>query len=172
MLAYIDISSFNDLNIHISFYVTFAGFLRSDEFTWDEWDHAKSLTSHISRQSIKFIIDDVVIHLSKSKIDQFDKEMNLILSYSNDVVYSVRAIYYLFNKHWFFENIQFSFLKIEVLNLSKYSNHFFHREAINMIISTKLSLDDIKILDQWKSDTTKLYLTEKSLNIINFAINK
>ena len=49
IFIYIDISSFNDLNIHISFYITFAKFLHSDKFTWDEWNHAKSLISHISR---------------------------------------------------------------------------------------------------------------------------
>ena len=41
-----------------------------------------------------------------------------------------------------------------------------------MAISVGLSLDDIKILVRWKSDAAKLYLTEKSLNTINFAINK
>ena len=69
MLAHIDTSSFNGLNIHASFCVAFAGFLRSRKLTWDKWDHAKSPTSHISRQSVKFTVDGVVIHLPKLKTE-------------------------------------------------------------------------------------------------------
>src|SRR5439155_14752971 len=43
ILTHIDTSSFNGLNIHASFCVAFARFLRSSELTWDKWDHAKSL---------------------------------------------------------------------------------------------------------------------------------
>ena len=142
MLAHIDTSSFNGLNIHASFCVAFARFLRSSVLTWDKWDHAKSPTSHISRQSVKFTVDGVVIHLSKSKTDQFGKGTDLTLSYSNDAACPVRALRRLFNRYprspsnplfaraigpfnkcWFSENIQSSLLKAGVPNSSKYSGH-------------------------------------------------
>jgi hypothetical protein len=191
MLTHIEISSFNGLNIYAAFCVAFAGFLRPGELTWDKWDHTESHASHICRQSVNFTADGVVIHLPKSKTDQFGKGTDLTLSYSNDAACPVHALRRLFdryprpltdplfarvlgpfNKRWFAENIQSSLLKAGVANPSKYSGHSFRRGAANTAISAGLSLDDVKALGRWKSDAAKLYLTEKSSNTINFAINK
>ena len=38
MLATIDSSTFNGLNIYASFCVAFSGFFRPGELTWDKWD--------------------------------------------------------------------------------------------------------------------------------------
>ena len=191
MLAVIDTSSFNGLNLFASFCVAFAGFFRAGELTWDTWDPNTSPQGHVSRGSVKFTVDGVIINLPRSKTDQFGKGTNLNLAFANDLTCPVTALHRLintylrqpssplfdrvigpFDKRWFSENITSCLLKAGVPNASKYSGHSFRRGAANTAISAGLSLDEVKTLGRWRSDAAKLYLTENSMDSIKFAISK
>jgi hypothetical protein len=190
MLATVDTSSFNGLNIYAAFCIAFAGFFRAGELTWDQWNNVSPRTQ-ISHGSVKFTADGAIVHLPTSKTDQFGRGIDLTLSYSHDIACPVKALRHLFtryprppssplfaraigpfNKQWFTKQISSSLFRAGVPNSSGYSGHSFRRGAANTVISAGLSLDEIKTLGRWKSDAVKLYLTNKSSNAINFAINK
>ena len=187
----IDTSSFNGLNLYASFCVAFAGFFRPGELTWDTWNPNASPQTHVSRNSVKFTADGVIINLPRSKTDQFGKGANLNLSFANDLSCPVKALHHLidkyprppssplfdraigpFNKRWFSENITNYLLKAGVPDASKYSGHSFRRGAANTAISAGLSLEEVKTLGRWRSDAAKRYLTEDSMDSIKFAISK
>jgi hypothetical protein len=190
MLSVVDTSTFNGLNIYASFCVAFAGFFGAGEITWDRWQPATSPLEHMSRKSVKFTSNGVILHLPKSKTDQSRKGINITLSFVNDASCPVRALQRLvgkyprhqssplfdrvvgpFNKRWFSENISDTLLQAGMPNASKYSGHSFRRGAANSAISAGLSLEEVKILGRWQSDAAKVYLTEKSTDTIKFAIN-
>ena len=166
MLAQINIFIFDDFNIYIFFFIIFFDFFKFEELTWNKWNFDKSSMIYISWKSIKFISNEIIIHLSKSKINQIDQDINLILFFANDISYSIQILYYLFqkysrfnfdllfiyfieffNKYWFFENIISLFFKAEILNFSKYSSHSFQCDIINITIAIDFSLDEIKTLE-------------------------
>src|SRR5947207_1914929 len=62
MLFHIDTSTFNDMNLYISFCVTFADFFRSNEFTWDKWNFNTFSIINVSRNSVQFTFNEAIIH--------------------------------------------------------------------------------------------------------------
>ena len=147
--------------------------------------------THVTRKSVKFTPNGVVIHLPKSKTDQYGEGINLTLSYADDASCPANALHRLldkyprsdssplfaktfgaFNKRWFSENITNALIKAGIPDASKYSGHSFRRGAANTAIAAGLSLDEIKTLGRWKSDAAKLYLTRESTDSLKFAINK
>ena len=151
MLAVVDTSSFNGLNIYAAFCVAFAGFLRAGELTWDQWNNDSPCTQ-ISRGSVNFTSNGVILHLPMSKTDQFGKGTDLTLSYSYDIACPVKALHRLFikypqppssplfaravgpfNKRWFTEQISSSLFRAGVPNVSGYSGHSFRRGAANTV---------------------------------------
>ena len=95
MLITIDTSTFNGLNVYASFCVAFSSFFRPGELTWDKWDPNNSHLTHIARKSVKFTPNGVVIHLQKSKTDQYGEGTNLTLSYADDASYPMKALSHL-----------------------------------------------------------------------------
>jgi hypothetical protein len=191
MLSQVNTSTFDGLNIYASFSVAFSGFFRPGELTWDKWDSNTSPMVHVSRKSVRFTPDGVVIHLPKSKTDQIGQGTNLTLSFANDASCPVQALRRLFkkyprpnsdplfsrsigpfNKRWFSENITSSLFKAGVPNSSKYSGHSFRRGAANTAVEAGLSLNEVKTLGRWQSDAAIAYLTTKSTDKLKFAINK
>ena len=59
-------STYDEINLKTAFCVAFAAFLRPSEFTWEIWDENKHKT-HITRESVQFINQGVLLHLPKSK---------------------------------------------------------------------------------------------------------
>ena len=99
MLTQIDIQTLNGLNLYASFYIAFAAFLRSEELTWDTWNSITSSSIQISRKSIKFTSNEIIIHILKSKTNQIEEDINVSLFFSNNVSYSVQALHRLFKKY-------------------------------------------------------------------------
>ena len=143
----------NDLNLYISFYITFVIFLRLEELTWNTWDSIISSSIQVSRKSVKFMSNEIIIHIPKSKINQIEEDINISLSFINNVFCLVQTLHRLFkkyskndsnslfmrvidsfNKKWFTENITIIIQKAEISNVFKYSDHSFHRDAVNTII--------------------------------------
>ena len=191
MLPHIDTSTFDGSNIYASFCVAFSALLRPGELTWDKWDPHLSPLTHVSRKSVTFTPEGVIIHLPKSKTDQIRAGVNLTLSFANDTSCPVQALRHLFktypkpdsallfarsigafNKRWFSENITTTILKAGIPNASKYSGHSFRRGAANTAIGAGLSFDELKTLGRWQSNAAKAYLTTKSTDKLKFAINK
>ena len=73
----------DDINIRAMFCVAFAAFLHPSEFTWENWD-ATSPIIHVTWQSVQFTSDGVLLHLPKSKTDQFGKGDTIPISPSGD----------------------------------------------------------------------------------------
>ena len=152
MLATINTSTLDNLNIYASFCVAFAGFCRPSEITWEQWDSQSPLT-HVTRNSIQFTPAGVAMHLPKSKTDQYRKGTTLTLSPASDPSCPVLALkrlfkaqpksgsdplfsrlFSVFNKRWFAQHITETLLSAGI-DPSKYSGHSFHRGAANTAIT-------------------------------------
>ena len=88
----------DDVNLYAAFCVAFAGFLRVGEFTWSHWD-SQSFLYKLSRGSIQFIPDRVLLLLPASKIDPFQKGISIPLSTSGDSTCPVSALCCLFTHY-------------------------------------------------------------------------
>jgi hypothetical protein len=91
-------NSHDDINLQAAFTVAFAAFLRAGEFTWDDWNNTTHLT-HLSRGSVQFRDKGVLLHLPKSKTDQFRKGNDIAISPSGDSTCPVAALQLLFKKY-------------------------------------------------------------------------
>ena len=91
MLTTIDTSTFNGLNVYASFCVEFSSFFGPEELTWDKWDPNNLHLTYVTRKLIKFTPNDVIIHLQKSKIDQYSEGINFTLSYADDAFCLVKV---------------------------------------------------------------------------------
>jgi hypothetical protein len=62
---------YDDVNLRAAFTTAFAAFLRAGELTWDSWNPTTSPLTLLSRGSITFVDQGVLLHLPTSKTDQF-----------------------------------------------------------------------------------------------------
>ena len=122
--------------------------------------------------------------LSVSKIDSFRKSIRLTVSDTNDEVYAVRALRYLFQQYS-------SPPEISLFNISSgkafsrdlitknlrlalhfndfkghYSRHSFRRGAATSARHANLSEDEIMLLERWKSDSYRLYIVIHPTHIL------
>jgi hypothetical protein len=182
-------NSYDDINLRAAFTVAFSAFLRPGEFTWDKWTKLSFLT-HISRGSIQFKSDGVLLHLPKSKTDQFRKGSNIAISPSNDAACAVAALRLLFqrypkpdneplfsrtlgpfDKKWIADNLTSSLVKAG-MDPTAYSGHSFRRGATNSAVTAGIPLADVGKMGRWKSNAIERYITPASNEILLFAANK
>ena len=179
----------DDINIIAAFTVAFAAFLRPAEFTWRAWDSTVAYKTHLSRGSITFTSEGVILHLPSSKTDPFARGSTIPLAHADDKACPVQALQCLFQKYlkpnnhplftrlagvfnrsWLEQAIQRSILNTGH-NPAIYSGHSFRRGAANSAIDAGITRDEIKELGRWKSNAVDRYLTSKSSNKIRFAAN-
>jgi hypothetical protein len=119
----------DDINLRAAFTTAFSAFLHPGEFTWDSWNPTSHLFQ-LSRGSVKFTDKGILLHLPKSKTDQFRSGHDIPLSPSGDSCCPVRALHTLldhyprpptdplfstscgpFNKKWFMDKLMEALLK-------------------------------------------------------------
>jgi hypothetical protein len=180
----------DDINIIAAFTVAFAAFLRPAEFTWSAWDSTITHKTHLSRGSVSFTPEGVLLHLPSSKTDPFARGTTIPLARADDEACPVQALQRLFQKYpksnnqplftrlagafnrsWLEQAIQQSILNTGH-NPATYSGHSFRRGAANSAVDAGITREEIKELGRWKSDTVNRYLTSKSSNKIRFAANR
>ena len=83
---------YDDVNLRAAFTTAFSAFLRAGELTWDSWNPATSPLTSLSRGSIKFVNQGVLLHLPMSKTDQFRVGYDIPLSPSEDFCCSICAL--------------------------------------------------------------------------------
>jgi hypothetical protein len=181
--------SLDDVNIRAAFTLAFGRFLRSGEFTWDSW-HKTLFLSLISRGSVNFTDDGIVLNLPKPKTDQYHQGQNITISPVGDLACPVTALQTLFhkdpqpttaplfsrtssaafNKQWLTQKLNFSLQA--GYNPATYSGHSFRTGATNSPISAGIPLANIKKMGGWKSNAVEKYMTKESTNTLLFAANK
>ena len=149
-----------------------------------------SFLSHISRGAVQFTSNGVLLHLPKSKTDQFRQGKNIAISPANDAACPVAALQLLFqkyprsdteplfsrtlgpfNKQWIAEKLTSTLLKAGH-DPTTYSGHSFRRGAANSAIAAGIPIDDVKKMGRWKSNAVEKYLTQASADTLLFAANK
>ena len=142
------------------------------------------------RNSIQFTPEGALLHLPKSKTDQFRQGHTIPLAFSGDSTCPVTALQTLFttfpkpgpdplfcrslgpfNKRWLADNLSTALLQAGY-DPTTYSGHSFHREAANTAVTAGISQENVKILGRWKSDAVDRYFTTQMSNTIAFSINK
>src|SRR5579859_6854943 len=88
----------DDVNIYAAFCTAFAGFLRIGEFTWSTWNNRSFLQS-LSRESIQFVRDEVILKLPASETDPFRKGPSIPLSPLWDITCPVSTLHALVERH-------------------------------------------------------------------------
>ena len=88
----------DDVNLRATFCTAFAAFLRIGEFTWTQWSPDSSLR-FLSRGSVQFVTDGVLLRLPASKTDPFRKGVTIPLSPSHDSTCPVAALRLLFQRY-------------------------------------------------------------------------
>jgi integrase len=181
---------YDDTNIRAAFTTAFAGFLRAGELTWESWDPATSPLSLLSRGSVKFVDQGILLHLPKSKTDQFRIGHDILLSPSGDSCCPVRALQSLFerypkpltdplfstscgsfNKKWFTDKLTEALLKAGI-DPTTYSGHSFRRGAANTAIAAGIPRDEVKGLGRWKSDAVDRYFSKSTTQAQLFSANR
>ena len=181
--------TYDELNLRTAFCVAFAAFLQPSEFTWESWD-ANKHTTHMTRESVQFTTEGVLLHLPKSKTDQFRQGHTIPLAFSGDSTCPVKALQMLltaypkpkseplfsrtlgpFNKRWLADNLSTALLHAGY-DPTTYSGHSFRRGAANSAVAAGISRENVKILGRWKSDAVNRYFTAQTANIIAFSANK
>src|SRR5579859_5478369 len=166
----------DDVNIYAAFCTAFAGFLRIGEFTWLTWNNQSFLQS-LSRGSIQFVPDGVILQLLASKTDPFRTGVSIPLSPSGDIACPVSALRTLvqryprtapaplfsqligpFDRKWVLSKLRQALL-FAGINPAGFSGHSFRRGAANSALKAGLSREDITKMGRWKSDCKGLTLT-------------
>src|SRR5579859_677457 len=88
----------DDINLRAAYCTAFAAFLRMGEFTWKAWDD-QSHIQYLSRSSVQFVPDGVLLQLPASKTDPFREGIVIPLSPSEDATCPVAALCELFNRY-------------------------------------------------------------------------
>jgi hypothetical protein len=184
LLETLDSSTLLDAILHSTFILTFAAFLRLDEITWIEENINSTFSDwHVIRESVLLKKTQLQIILSSLKTNFFRLKMMLIIAAINDFVCAVASLKHLFrlfsrsltNSFFFFDrtftrSLIIRKLKTRLKNLDHqdhYSRHSFKKDAVIWVKERDLSIEDIKLLDRWKSNFYKLYLELKESNMMS-----
>src|SRR5436190_6110209 len=97
MLVHLHVTH-DDLNIRAAFCLAFSAFLRISEFTWAKWDN-QSFLLHLSRGSVQFVHDGILLHLPASKSDPSRKGVCIPLSKSSQATCPVSTLQLLFQRY-------------------------------------------------------------------------
>jgi len=178
----------DDINIYAAFCTAFAGFLRIGEFTWSTWNDRSFLQS-LSRESIQFVQDGVILQLPASKTDPFRKGVSIPLSPSGDITCPVSALRTLFeryprprtaplfsrligpfNRKWVLSKLRQALL-FAGINPAGFSGHSFRRGAANSALKAGISREDIMKMGRWKSDSVDRYFSLTMSNKLLFSLS-
>jgi hypothetical protein len=159
------------------------------EFTWSSWDH-QSFIHHLSRGSVQFVNEGVILHLPASKTDPFRKGVSIPFSPSNDEICPVTALRTLFQRYpkptssplfsrlcgpfdrqWVLRKMSQALL-FAGLNPKGYTGHSFRRGAANSALNSGISREDIKRMGRWKSDSIDRYFTATTATTHLFSLSK
>ena len=131
---------------------------------------------HFIRQSVILQKDKLTLFLFTSKTDFFKKNVILFIVVANDKTYVMILLKHLFinfftnfNFFLFQTSAEFPFIhdifvdKIKKILLqhnywNNYSKHLFKKNVAISVKTTKLSNDEIQLLERWKSDAYRLYI--------------
>jgi hypothetical protein len=186
LLKTLDLSTLLDAILHSTFILTFAALLRLDEITWIEENIDSTFSDwHVIRKSVLLKKTQLRITLSTSKTNFFRLRVMLIIAATDDFVYAVASLKYLFrlfskfltNLLFFLDRAFIRSLIIEKLKTrlesldyqDHYSRHSFKRDAVIWAKERDLNIDDIELLDRWKSNFYKLYLELKESNMMSVS---
>ena len=178
----------DDINIYAAFCTAFAGFLRIGEFTWSTWNDQSFLQS-LSRESIHFVRDGVILQLPASKTDPFRKGVSIPLSPSGDSTCPVIALRTLverypqpataplfsrligpFDRKWVLSKLRQALL-FAGINPGGFSGHSFRRGAANSALKAGISREDIMKMGRWKSDSIDRYFSLTTENRLLFSLS-
>ena len=179
----------DDVNLRAAFCTAFAAFLRIGEFTWTQWSPDSSLR-FLSRGSVQFVTDGVLLRLPASKTDPFRKGVTIPLSPSHDSTCPVAALRLLFqrypkplseplfsrsygpfNRDWVLQRVS-QVLLLAGFNPRGFSGHSFRRGAANSAQKAGISRADIMRMGRWKSDAVERYFSESSNNSLLFSLSR
>ena len=181
---------YDDTKLRVAFTTAFAAFLRAGELTWDSWNPTTSPLISLSRGSIKFVDQGVLLHLPMSKTDQFRISHDIPLSPSGDPCCPIRALHTLFecylrpatdplfstscgpfNKKWFTDKLTGALLKADI-DPTTYSGHSFHHGAANTAVAAGIPRDEVKGMGRWKSDAVDRYFSKSTTQAQLFSANR
>lgn len=179
----------DDINLRAAFCVAFAGFLRLSEFTWSHWDTQSSFLQHLSRGSIQFVAESVLLQLPASKTDPFRKDVSIPLSPSGDTTCPVSALRTLFDRYpldataplfcrsygpfdrdWVLRKITQTLL-FAGINPKGFTDHSFRRGAANSAFRAGIPQSEIKKMGCWKSDSISRYFPTSTTNTHLFSLS-
>lgn len=187
MLKTLDQTTREGANLHASFCLAFAGFLRAGEFTYtakDKDQHTFEMW-HLTRQSVVFRDDNLLLSMPSSKTDPLRRGVTLPIAASHDEACAMASLKHLFahfpstpnsplfetsDKGPFTKEYLITQIKLILTNLGyqgNYSGHSFRRGAASTAKLMGLSEDEIQILGRWKSDAYRLYIDVEPNYILN-----
>jgi len=179
----------DDINLRAAFCTAFAAFLRIGEFTWPQWNPDSSL-QFLSRGSVQFVTNGVLLRLPASKTDPFRKGVTIPLSPSHDSTCPVATLHLLFqrypkplgeplfsrsygpfNRNWALRRMSQALL-FGGFNPRGFSGHSFRRGAANSAEKAGISRTDIMRMGRWKSDAVERYFSESSNTSLLFSLSR
>src|SRR5579859_4221235 len=178
----------DDINLRAAFCTAFAAFLRMAEFTWSCWND-KSFLQHLSRGSVQFLGDKVILTLPASKSDPFRQGVAIPLCSSGDSTCPVTALRLLyrryplpataplfsqacgpFDRQWALRKVSQSLL-FSGINPKGFSGHSFRRGAAISAVNAGIAKSDIMKMGRWKSDSVERYFSAAAHNNLLFSLS-
>ncbi len=180
LVSSLNLSIFNDVNLHAAFCLAFAAFLRVDDLL------------SLLRSSITFSpnAQSLTVILPRSKTDQFGTTTPIFISAASDpVICPVRSLRRLFTRYpspstsplfshslgpftqrWFVSQLRSCLLRLG-LNPLHFAGHSFRRGAATTALHAGLSRADIMRLGRWKSDSVDRYFSASanSTNLLSLS---
>jgi hypothetical protein len=158
------------------------------EFTWKAWDD-QSHIQYLSRSSVQFVHDGVLLQLPASKTDPFRKGIVIPLSPSGDATCPVVALRELFNRYpkspsaplfsrsygpfdraWVLRKLSQALL-FSGINPAGFTGHSFRRGAANSAFKAGIPRADIQKMGRWKSNSIDRYFSAASNNTLLFSLS-
>jgi hypothetical protein len=159
------------------------------EFTWSSWDH-QSAVQRLSRGSVQFVHNGVLLQLPASKSDPFRKGVSIPLSPSGDSICPVAALHNLFDRYpkpasaplfcrlcgpfdraWALRKVSQALL-FAGINPTGFTGHSFRRGAANSALKAGIARTDIMKMGRWKSDSIDRYFSVAGNNALLFSLSK
>ena len=185
MLRQFDKNTRFGATMHASFCLAFAGFLRIGEFTWTSSDLLDEDFEKwfLTRRSVSFRDDHLLLTLPSSKADPFRRGITLTIAATNDEACAVASLKHLFDKYPaelssplfnphrpFTRKLVTDTMRDTLLILGHgghYAGHSFRRGAATSAREAGLTDAEIQLLGRWKSDSYRLYIVTHPARILD-----
>ena len=183
MLQRVSQRSREGATLYAAFCLAFAGFLRSGEFTYTSKDRGMANFGKwfLTRRSVTFFDDHIVVHLPSSKTDRFRKGIDIPIAASGDNACPVKALRRLFRwkaspdsplfertggftREYLVDQVRQILTSLGVKG--HYSGHSFRRGAATSAKEAGLTDREIMLLGRWKSDCYRLYIVANREHIL------